>query len=316
MGSFEWMEVEALSGEIAALETRLNAARSRHNYGLVKVLKEEIATAQQRRARYLANISNSLAASLDNAPQPEAKGAKAAPEPEAAPRGRKEMAEPEPVAPSEEVAEEAADAVPEAVEAAVEPEVPVDEPVAEPEAEPLEAVEVLEPVSEAAPEPEAPEVETAAKPTRRGAKEAEPPRAESEPEPEAIAPAEPEAAATEEPEVAAEPEPVAVEEAAAMVSEEATSSQAASAVADASKGVAAVWEQLSPTDIERAKRELDMRRAEMLARHAEELKALEADQVEIDTLAAAIDAFVRKFNQSATEGSVVRLDEKRAQGNG
>src|SRR6267378_3908458 len=65
MGSFEWMEVETLSTEITALENRLAAAKSRHNYGLVKVVKEQIAAAQQRRARYLAHITTSLAESLE-----------------------------------------------------------------------------------------------------------------------------------------------------------------------------------------------------------------------------------------------------------
>src|ERR1700688_523400 len=65
MGSFEWMEVETLSSEITALAARLKAAKARHNYGLVKVVKEQIAAAQQRRARYLAHISSSVAESLD-----------------------------------------------------------------------------------------------------------------------------------------------------------------------------------------------------------------------------------------------------------
>src|SRR4249920_2525291 len=65
MGSFEWMEVETLSSEITALEARLEAAKARHNYGLVKVIKEQIAAAHQRRARYLAHISTSVAKSFD-----------------------------------------------------------------------------------------------------------------------------------------------------------------------------------------------------------------------------------------------------------
>src|SRR5712691_2495201 len=68
MGSFEWMEVETLSSEITALEARLESAKTRHNYGLVKVVKEQIAAAQQRRARYLAHITTSLAESLDPPP--------------------------------------------------------------------------------------------------------------------------------------------------------------------------------------------------------------------------------------------------------
>src|SRR5712691_8753840 len=68
MGSFEWMEIETLSSDITALEARLVAAKSRHNYGLVKVVKEQITAAQQRRARYLAHISSSVAESFDPAP--------------------------------------------------------------------------------------------------------------------------------------------------------------------------------------------------------------------------------------------------------
>ena len=68
MGSFEWMEVETLSSEITALEARLEAAKARHNYGLVKVVKEQITAAHQRRARYLAHISTSVAESFDPSP--------------------------------------------------------------------------------------------------------------------------------------------------------------------------------------------------------------------------------------------------------
>lgn len=60
-----------------------------------------------------------------------------------------------------------------------------------------------------------------------------------------------------------------------------------------------VWEQLTPVDIERAKSELDARRDEMLARHAEELKALDGDQTQLDALEQAISAFVQKFTQAA-----------------
>ena len=340
MGSFEWMEVETLSGEIAALETRITQARSRHNYGLVKVLKEEIAAAQQRRARYLANITNSLAASLDSSGQPEAKEAA---EPSSPRGGRKEAAEPEPasakpVAAKEAVVEEeppieAVNVVTE--EEAAEPE-PVEAVAADADAEVAEEEPASEqPVAEA--EPETPE-EIA---------EEEPPSAEvvaaaAQDAPEEIAEAEvlgdlPEEAVVEELQAtvakpsrqsakaaepvseAAEPEPVEAAAApSAEAAEDVTPRRAVSPVADAIKGVSAVWDQLTATDIERAKRELDVRRAEMLARHAEELRGLEADQVEIDTLAQAIDSFLRKFNQPAAENSVVRLDEKRdlRQGNG
>ena len=71
-----------------------------------------------------------------------------------------------------------------------------------------------------------------------------------------------------------------------------------------------MWDQLSAGDIERAKRELGVRRAEMLARHAEELKALEAEQGQIDTLEQAIASFLQKFNADAA-AAVVKLDQER-----
>src|SRR5438876_5043779 len=54
------------------------------------------------------------------------------------------------------------------------------------------------------------------------------------------------------------------------------------------EGDATLWDQLSRTDLERLKRELGSRRAEILARHVEELKDLEADQIEIDAFELAI----------------------------
>ena len=82
----------------------------------------------------------------------------------------------------------------------------------------------------------------------------------------------------------------------------------ASLVADRFKGVASVWEQLSRTDVERVKRELGVRRAELLARQAEELRALDAEQSEIEAFLQAIEAFTRKFNVAAGE-VVVPFDE-------
>ncbi len=283
MGSFEWMEVEALSGEIAALDARLAQAKARHNHGLVKVLREEIASAQQRRAKYLANISTSLANSLE----PPAPPPKAVAEEKPAPKGREKVAEPEPepeVA-AEEVAEPEADTAEEVVAEAAEETAAADEP----EAETAEVVAEAEEAEAEEPEPEA-VAETADEPAVAPVEEVvekakEPAEAELE-------------------EVAAAPEP----QAAAPVAK----GRAQSPGADAIEGVNAVWNQLSVADIDKAKRQLDIRRAEMLARHAEELKALEADQAQIDTLAQAIDAFVRKFNAPADDGSVVRLDEKRA----
>ena len=61
-----------------------------------------------------------------------------------------------------------------------------------------------------------------------------------------------------------------------------------------------MWDKLTAADLERAKRSLSTRRSEMLARHAEELKPLEADQRLIDAIEKAIDAFTQKFKLSKT----------------
>src|SRR5260370_38516064 len=47
------------------------------------------------------------------------------------------------------------------------------------------------------------------------------------------------------------------------------------------EGVASVWDQLSRTDLDRAKRELGLRRAERLTRHAEALRPLVPEQTEV-----------------------------------
>ena len=77
--------------------------------------------------------------------------------------------------------------------------------------------------------------------------------------------------------------------------------------ADSVEGGIMAWDQLTPSDIDRAKHDIGVRRAEMLARHAEELKTLEADQAQLDMLEQAIDAFAKKFAKAA----VVKLDEER-----
>jgi len=208
MGSFEWMEVETLSSEITALEARLEAAKSRHNYGLVKVVKEQIAAAHQRRARYLAHISNSVDESFDLSPSVETST-------EAKPR-KGAIGEPD------------------------QPRAKLAEPVTQ------EVQEELEP---------------------------------DQPSAELV-------------------EPIAT-------------SGVERAPAGTNDGAAELWDRLTPSHIEHAKHELGTRRAEMLARQAEELTALDLDQSEIDVLAQAIDAFVEKFNLPAAASSVMRLDEKR-----
>jgi hypothetical protein len=78
------------------------------------------------------------------------------------------------------------------------------------------------------------------------------------------------------------------------------------------EGGSAVWDQLTPGDIQNAKNELAGRRTEMLTRHAEELKAVDGDQAQLDTLAEAIELFARKFKPAPTPNAgVVTLDEER-----
>ena len=77
------------------------------------------------------------------------------------------------------------------------------------------------------------------------------------------------------------------------------------------EGVPAVWDRLTAADIDQVKRGLAQRRTELLARHAEELKALDAEQSEIDTIERSIGVFARKFNL-AGGAKVVPLDAERS----
>src|SRR5215207_7701898 len=86
---------------------------------------------------------------------------------------------------------------------------------------------------------------------------------------------------------------------------------AAAAKADSVGGDIIVWNQLTPGDLARAKEELAERRAEILARHAEELKTFDADQNQLDGLEQAIAAFLDRFAQPAAGEAVVRLGEER-----
>ena len=71
-----------------------------------------------------------------------------------------------------------------------------------------------------------------------------------------------------------------------------------------------MWDKLTAADLERVKRGLATRRSEMLARHAEELKSLEAEQTEIDAVEKAIAAFAQKFNLTST-AEVIPLEGER-----
>ena len=126
-------------------------------------------------------------------------------------------------------------------------------------------------------------------PSAKGAREDAAATLAAEPQPEAVSPAP--AAESLGPESLAE---LAVAVAEAV-------SRDAAPVINRLEGVASVWDQLSRTDLDRVKRELGLRRAELLTRHAEELRALDAEQSEIDAFEQAIDAFARKFNLAGAE---------------
>jgi|GEM_PF-2285630 len=76
------------------------------------------------------------------------------------------------------------------------------------------------------------------------------------------------------------------------------------------EGEVTVWDKLTPADLERVKRGLSTRRSEMLARHAEELKALDAEHGEIDAIEKAIATFAQKFKLTKS-AEMVPLDAER-----
>jgi hypothetical protein len=195
MGSFEWMELQSITGEISTSRTRLSAARAKKDHRLARMLEEEITAAEKRRDELLAHITTHLA----DVPEVAAS--------ENGDRGQD-------VAAREEKFNE------------IEGEQPV-----------LELVDRI--VGTGAPLP------------------------------------------------------------------------ASAPNADGLEGGFIVWDQLTPSDIERAKQELGSRRAEVLARQAEELRALDTDQSQLETLEQAIDAFLRKFNLPSPAAAVVQLGNER-----
>jgi len=60
-----------------------------------------------------------------------------------------------------------------------------------------------------------------------------------------------------------------------------------------------MWDLLNKTDIEQARQDLKLRRAEILRRHAEEGQKLDADRLELETLYRLVDIFVEKFAKPA-----------------
>jgi hypothetical protein len=61
MSSYEWMELQTLTSDIAASRSRLVAARSAKDNRLARVLEQEIGEAERRRDLLLANITDQVA---------------------------------------------------------------------------------------------------------------------------------------------------------------------------------------------------------------------------------------------------------------
>ena len=64
-----------------------------------------------------------------------------------------------------------------------------------------------------------------------------------------------------------------------------------------------MWERLKQSDILQAKQDLRVRVDEMLRRHAEELKTLDSDLAEVETLNRLVDAFSDKFGTAPREAA-------------
>lgn len=229
MSSFEWLELQTLTEEIAAARSQLAAARAAKDRARSRSLEAEITAAERRRDRLLAHITTDL------------------------------VGVGEPGGP-----------------------VPADTAAALPPPPPVEEAADGEMAAHELPPAAADDDRKDAAPTPEDAPVAELPAAGAAPE----APAQPDETITKTAD-AALPE---------------MSGRAASL-----EGGSMPWDQLTPSDIERAKHELGVRRAEMLARHADELKALEGDQAQIEMLEQAIATFTQKFAQSG----VVKLEDER-----
>ena len=76
-----------------------------------------------------------------------------------------------------------------------------------------------------------------------------------------------------------------------------------SARADNSHRTETGWDRLTLDDIERVKRALATRRADALARHAEELKKLDAEQAEIEAIELAINSFAKRYGHGTPKGT-------------
>ena len=77
MISFEWLELETLSREIANLEDRLRQAKSTNNHGLMRIVEQQLDETKARRPRILDEITRKMASTAADAPPPIPKPKKA-----------------------------------------------------------------------------------------------------------------------------------------------------------------------------------------------------------------------------------------------
>src|SRR5436190_17458885 len=98
MGTYDWMELQTLTNDIAAARARLAAARATKDVGKARGLEEEIARAEAQRDRLLTHITTNLVTAPDPPSAKPAKGAAATPAVEAAaPPAAPEDAAPAPI---------------------------------------------------------------------------------------------------------------------------------------------------------------------------------------------------------------------------
>jgi hypothetical protein len=76
-----------------------------------------------------------------------------------------------------------------------------------------------------------------------------------------------------------------------------------------------MWERLKQSDILEAKQDLRQRVDETLRRHAEELKGLDSDLAEVETLDRLVDAFSDKFGTTPGEAVPAAKGQAASAGN-
>jgi hypothetical protein len=279
MSSFEWMELQGITNDIELSRSRLVEARRRGDRGRVRALGEEIDQAEKSRVQLLAHISTNIGSTPEPAPQLKARDG----------------------AGSDRAFAPAAEAFQDNLR----------------EKQPLEPTSFLEPVlhSRAKDGASFGQASAPAGALQDEANDEQPLALGSaaEPAPRTKARAstgfgQASAPATEPAQDVANAEQPFPDRIDRIVTSGA-GPPAPALKAGSEEGEIIVWDKLTPSDIERAKNEVGLRRAEMLARQVQELKGLEAEQGQLETLERAIDIFFQKINQSSPKSTTVRMGQ-------